>query len=324
LADGPHIVLAGASGTIGQALVRQLLDQRFRVACLVRAGHEPASLPEGAAQRPVDFSSALDLDRALAEIAPDTIISCIASRTGAPKDAWDVDHRINTRLLRAAEQSDSAKHFILLSAICVQKPRLVFQQAKLAFEAELIASPLDHTIVRPTAFFKSLSGQIARVAEGKPFLVFGDGTLTRCKPISDDDLARFICECVREPARRGQVLPIGGPGPAITPREQGEMLFELTGREPAFRSVPLGLFDLAARALSLGAPVSDWFAAKAEYARIAKYYASESMLVWDSKARAYSAEATPEYGTQTLRDHYVSALAQRAQAPAGRRSGSAA
>lgn len=30
-----------------------------------------------------------------------------------------------------------ASHFVLLSAICVQKPRLAFQQAKLAFEQTL-------------------------------------------------------------------------------------------------------------------------------------------------------------------------------------------
>lgn len=75
--------------------------------------------------------------------------------------------------------------FVRLSAICVQKPRLAFQHAKLAFEVELQASGLDWTIVRPTAYFKSLSGQVERVRQGKPFLMFGDGTLTACKPISD-------------------------------------------------------------------------------------------------------------------------------------------
>lgn len=296
-------MLAGASGTIGEAVARCLLAEGFALTCLTR-GRNDTCVPDGAASHTVDFSDAESLGAALAAIAPDTVISCIASRSGAPEDAREVDHRINSRLLRAAEQSGSASHFILLSAICVQKPRLVFQHAKLAFEAELIASALDHTIVRPTAFFKSLSGQVARVAKGKPFLVFGDGTLTRCKPISDDDLARFICECVSDPARRGQVLPIGGPGPAITPREQGAMLFELTGQEPRYRSVSPRMFDYAERLLSFGAPVSDWFAAKAEYARIARYYATESMLVLDPATGGYSSEATPEYGTETLRDHY--------------------
>ena len=78
---------------------------------------------------------------------------------------------------------------------------LEFQRAKLAFEAEPLASGLTYSIVRPTAFFESLSDQFDRVRAGKPFLVFGDGTLTACKPISDRDLGGFIASCVGNPAR---------------------------------------------------------------------------------------------------------------------------
>ena len=39
------------------------------------------------------------------------------------------------------------------------------------------------------------------------------------------------------------MLPIGGPGEAITPRQQGEMLFQLLGRPPAFSKVPVALLD---------------------------------------------------------------------------------
>jgi hypothetical protein len=38
-------------------------------------------------------------------------------------------------------QAAGVKHFVLLSAICVQKPLLVFQQAKLAFENALRNNP---------------------------------------------------------------------------------------------------------------------------------------------------------------------------------------
>jgi len=113
----------------------------------------------------------------------DTVVSCMASRTGAPKDAWAVDYQAHSDALKAAKAA-GVTQFILSPAICVRKPLLAFQKAKLAFEAELIASGLDYSIVRATAFFKSLSGQIARVKCGKSFLVFGDGRLTACKPIS--------------------------------------------------------------------------------------------------------------------------------------------
>jgi len=194
---------------------------------------------------------------------------------------------------------------VLLSAICVQKPLLAFQEAKLAFEAALKESGLNWSIVRPTAFFKSLSGQVDRVRRGKPFLVFGDGTLTACKPISDDDLAEFLVGCLTDPARQNRVLPIGGPGEAQTPRKQGEQLFALLGREPHFKRVPVLLLDTIIGVLSVLGRVVPPLADKAQLARIGRYYATESMLVWDVGANRYDAAATPSTGQDTLADFFA-------------------
>jgi divinyl chlorophyllide a 8-vinyl-reductase len=292
LAPPCRILLAGASGTIGSAVLRQLEAE----------GHIVHVLTRGA------LADANTLRQAVAETQSEVVISCIASRSGAPKDAQAIDYAANAALLAAA-QAAGARQFILLSAICVQKPLLAFQHAKLKFEAELAASGIDYTIIRPTAFFKSLSGQVQRVKAGKPFLIFGDGNLTRCKPISDSDLARFITGCIANPEASGRILPVGGPGPAISLREQGELLFELAGKEPRFKSISPKLFTYAERALGLGAGVSDWFAEKSEYARIARYYATESMLVLDPETGRYSADLTPEFGSETLRDHYTKLLA---------------
>ena len=260
-------------------------------------GHAVTALPRAA------LGERTALAAVMVEARPEVLISCIASRSGAPKDAEAVDYRANLALLEAAEAA-GAGHFILLSAICVQKPLLAFQHAKLKFEARLMESALTRTIIRPTAFFKSLSGQVKRVKAGKPFLIFGEGNLTRCKPISDGDLARFIAQTIDNPEAANRILPIGGPGPAISLREAGEMLFEVAGRPPRFKSVSPTIFTFAERALGLGAGVSDWFAEKAEYARIARYYATESMLVLDPATGEYSADLTPEYGSETLRSHY--------------------
>lgn len=63
-------------------------------------------------------------------------------------------------VLETARQK-GASHFVLLSAICVQKPLLEFQHAKLKFEGALqAAGDITYSIVRPTAFFKSLAGQV--------------------------------------------------------------------------------------------------------------------------------------------------------------------
>src|SRR3990167_2005778 len=292
-----RVCVAGGTGTIGRAVVRNLAKRGHVVSCLSRRPDD--GLAAIAQVILADLSDTNVLGRTFGEGRFDAVISCIASRTGVPGDAWAVDHRANLNLLDAAKEAGIG-HFVLLSAICVQKPLLAFQHAKLAFEAALAASGIRYSIVRPTAFFKSLSGQIERVKAGKPFLVFGNGELTACKPISDGDLAAYIAECLEHEERWNRVLPIGGPGPALTPRQQGEALFAMLGKEPRFRSVPLGLLDTIAGLLGLAGKVIPSLATKAELARIGRYYASESMLVLDPATGRYDADATPSTGSDTL------------------------
>ena len=308
-----RVFVLGATGTIGRATVRALLRRGHEVVCFVRARagvggrlscNESVQLLAGAAVRFGDVTDADSLQRdGLRGERFDTLLSCLASRTGAPRDAWAIDHGAHLTAFVAAQRAGITQ-MVLLSALCVQKPLLAFQQAKLAFEKVLIESGMNYSIVRPTAFFKSLSGQVERVRQGKPFLMFGDGTLTSCKPISDDDLANYLTDCITEASRWNRVLPIGGPGEALTPRQQGERLFSLLQRPPRFRCVPVGVLDVVIGLLRAGGSVVPSLAGKAELARIGRYYATESMLVWDSAASRYDASATPSTGTETLFDFY--------------------
>jgi divinyl chlorophyllide a 8-vinyl-reductase len=306
--------MLGATGTVGHATVRALQARGHAVVCFVRpkagvggtmGADEIARLLPGAELRFGDVRDAASIARdGFKGERFDALVSCLASRTGAPKDAWVIDHRAHVDALAAAKAA-GVTQVVLLSAICVQKPLLAFQHAKLAFEKALIESGLTYSIVRPTAFFKSLSGQIERLKKGKPFLLFGDGTLTACKPISAADLGDYLAECLDEPDRRNRILPLGGPGEAINSRQQGERLFALMNRPPKFKQVPVVLLDTIIGVLGTLGKVIPPLADKAELARIGRYYATESMLVWDAKAGRYDAEATPSAGRDTLFDHYA-------------------
>ena len=309
-----RVLVLGATGTIGQATVRALLRQGHEVVCLIRAhagvgGKQEAQVwqprLQGALLRTGDVTDPQSLRRdGFAGEHFDSVVSCLASRTGNPKDAWAIDHQAHLQALQAAQEA-GVQHFVLLSAICVQKPLLAFQRAKLAFEEALVQSGMRYSIVRPTAFFKSLCGQIERVRKGKPFLLFGDGQLTACKPISDEDLGDYLVSCLHNTHCHNRILPIGGPGPAITPLQQGEKLFALLGKPPRYTHVPVKMMDAIIGVLSLLGRVIPPLADKAEFARIGRYYATESMLVWDAQTARYEADATPSTGTHTLWDCYA-------------------
>lgn len=300
-----RIFFLGATGTIGRATVGVLIAQGHEVVCFLR--HREAATNTALAGAELRFGDVLDPLSVQADGMRgerfDAVISTLASRTGVARDAWAIDYGAHAAVLKLAQDA-AIRHFVLLSAICVQKPLLAFQKAKLAFEKELIDSGLVYSIVRPTAFFKSLSGQAHRAKVGKPYLVFGDGRLTACKPISDHDLGVYLADCLGYSERWNRILPIGGPGEAITPHQQGEMIFALLGQTPRFRSVPVGFLRLIRTVLAGLGHFSQSMADKAELASIGLFYATESMLVLDPKTGHYDAAATPSTGQETLLDYY--------------------
>lgn len=315
-----RVFVLGATGTIGAATVAALVARGHHVTCFLRprrTGAAEPDLPDAVTVRYGDVTDPASIARdGFGQDHFDAVVSCLASRTGVPRDAWAIDHKAHVDVLALAQRA-GVTQMVLLSAICVQRPLLAFQDAKLAFESVLIESGVNYSIVRATAFFKSLSGQIERVKQGKPFLVFGNGRLTACKPISDADLGAFLADCLDDPARQNRILPIGGPGPAITPLDQAEHLFGLMGQPPRIRQVPVALLDVIIAVLSLLGRIVPKLRDKAELARIGRYYATESMLVLDPATGRYDADATPESGTETLFDFYARVLHGEARVDRG-------
>ena len=297
------IFVAGSTGYIGKNVVKYALDNGFDVVTAKRhSDNKPGQLNKKLKVIKIsnnDNNWIADLEKV------DVIISCLASRTGEPKDAHLVDYKLNCLLLEKAKALKCSQ-FILLSAICVQKPRLAFQFEKLAFEEELKKSGLNFSIVRPTAYFKSLSGQIENIKKGKPYVYFGDGQITQCNPISEKDLSLYILSCIKDKTKWRKILPIGGPKQSITPKDIGKVLFEIFEVSPKYKSFPTKILDAIRLLLLIISPFSNWAKNKSELIKIAKYYATESMLIWDEKKECYDANMTPSTGKDTLRDYFYS------------------
>ena len=96
-----RVLVLGATGTIGQAAVKSLLREGHEVVCFIRAKAGvngklslqdwEAKLP-GAIFRTGDVTDLNSLTQdGFAGEHFDTLMSCLASRTGNPKDAWAID-----------------------------------------------------------------------------------------------------------------------------------------------------------------------------------------------------------------------------------------
>lgn len=312
-----HVVIFGATGYIGKFVTKEFMRRGYRVTVFVREksgvggkqspedvrnNFESASVVFG------DVTDARQVARAFesrpegadaSEQESTIVVSCLASRTGGVADSNAIDYAATLNTLKEG-RSAGARHFILLSAICVQKPDLEFQRAKLRLEACLLEeaqadASFSYSIVRPTAFFKSLAGQIERMKKGAAFIMFGNGQLSKCNALSERDLADFMVDCASDPTKRNEVLPIGGPGSAVTPKEQAELLFRLLKREPKFVKVPIEIMDGAIGVLGFFAKFIPPMRDAVEFGRIGRYYAVEDMV-------------GPSTGSDTLEEFFSEAI----------------
>ena len=95
-----RVFVAGATGAIGRATVRALLARGHDVVCVVRAragsrrAEDVRRLLPGAIVRWGEVTDPVSLDRdGFGEDRFDAVVSCVASRSGAPGDAWAIDYQ---------------------------------------------------------------------------------------------------------------------------------------------------------------------------------------------------------------------------------------
>lgn len=315
-------VVLGATGYIGRAVVKEAVARGYHTTAVVRSkATAPKRYFEGASVVEAnvnDRSSLVAPEGPLSPGSVDVVVCCLASRSGSPREADRIDRRATTACVEAAAEA-GARHFVLLSAICVRSAErgepnaLAFQHAKLAAERALQAETrLSHTIVRPTAFFKSLSNQFENIAAGKSLIVFdlGGGRCIRANPISEPDLARAMLDSCADTAAhaeggvRGRTWELGGDCEPLSKIDQGNMMAAAVGLPPPrIMRVPIAVLDgactffgaLAAAARST--PFANALEDAAEAARIVRYYASEDMV---------TTEAHDRYGSDTLEEYYAS------------------
>ncbi len=303
------VVIAGATGYIGRAVVRESVDRGYHTVALVRSKEKILSEEgqrlyqdsfEGANIVEMDVSDAITLSNYLATVDNvDTIVSCLASPIGTKKEAYAIDYQATLNCLNAGRDDRvNARHFVLLSAYCVQKPLLQLQQAKLKFEAALRSQKdLTWSIVRPTAFFKSVSGQLEGIQNGNPYVLFDDGAVTRCNPIAESELAEFMLNCMTDESKCNKIMNIGGPDQPLTNKDLGDMMHKAAGLESRYVYAPTWIFDSIINTLQLLATLlkSEALEDAAEYGRIGKYYAVEDML---------TTKPEEKFGKITMQEHY--------------------
>ena len=286
------VLIVGATGYIGNAVVTESVRQGYDVIAVTRSLKNDCQF-DGAEVVLADVTDPVSIAEAFNRKI-DVVISCLACRSGLARDFDEIDYKATLNVLNAAKENGTGK-FILLSAICVRKPDLPLQLAKLKMEDALIRSGIDYTIVRPTAYFWVFDVQTRMIANGKPGYLIGTGDQACHNPIAKEDLAEFMVGCIGSSEHKNRMFIIGGPevpDNIVTYRDSLMMIFESMGKEPKLVSIPGWLLTAVIRITGFIGLFSRKIGAFSEFLKIVYYYLENDMRA-------------PGYGSITLKQHLM-------------------
>ena len=226
------VLVAGATGYLGQNIVKRYMDLGWQVRALVRNANTAqrknlisSEVFEGEATKPETLRGVMD--------GVDLVVSALGiTRQRDGLTYRDVDFQANANLLDEALAAD-VPQFAYVHILNADKMRgVAVVDAKQAFVDRLQAASVASTIICPSGFFSDMADFFQMAKSGRVWL-FGDGAL-RLNPIDGTDLAVAIADAVDQ---RLEWLDIGGPD-ILTQYELAEMAFDALGKKPKITTLP--------------------------------------------------------------------------------------
>jgi uncharacterized protein YbjT (DUF2867 family) len=237
------ILVTGATGTVGKALLPRLLEDGHDVRALVRD-------PRRLGRHRVEVRIALgDLphmgDRHLQRQAlrgVDTVIhlaAAIRDQHGTPIE--EVNGLGTVRLLRAAEVA-GVERLVFFSAMGANEfQRTRFFRAKALAERAVVSSPLATTVFAPSVVYDSSDPWITvmRRLALLPVLPVSGSARAAYQPIWSEDVARCVVAALGEDAAGSRRYELAGPE-TLTYEQMARTIAKAAGRERPVVHVPLG------------------------------------------------------------------------------------
>jgi len=210
------ILVAGATGLLGNEICRLLRAKNLSVKAMVRTTSDPVKTDElsklGVQLVHADLRNKETLVKSLQGVK--TVITSVSSMPFSYRPgendikSVDEDGMIN---LIIASKSAGVNHFIYTSFSKNLDLDFPLRNAKRKVERHLQKSGLTYTILRPGCFMELwLSAAVGFDAPNGKVNTCGSGA-NHLAYISYKDVAKFAVESISNPAAKNEVLELGGP-----------------------------------------------------------------------------------------------------------------
>lgn len=232
-------LVAGATGSLGGRIVRELLADGGKVRALARTPGAASAIEAAGAE--VMLGNLRDPPSLLLACRGVDVVISTASATRRDDDTPEnVDLQGNVDLIDAAREA-GVRRCILISTLgaTAESPVPAFR-AKAGAEAHLKKSGMEFVILQCDAFMDVWFGMLIEgpIAAGAPVTLVGESK-GRHSFIAEADVARFASGAARRSGAVSTTIPLGGPE-AITFRDAANAYESALGRPVAVRSVPPG------------------------------------------------------------------------------------
>ncbi|HEY2535405.1 MAG TPA: NAD(P)H-binding protein [Solirubrobacteraceae bacterium] len=243
------LLLTGATGQVGSALLRRLLDDGENVRCLVRDPRRLGTLRVRVQIALGDLTDPPSFRNALRGV--DTVVHLAGSIRDQPRGSIEELNGIATwRIVRAAQNAGVGR-FVFFSALDASaRHRTRYHRAKAAAEQAVCETDLDWTVLAPSLVYAPGDAWLAlleRMALAPAMPMSGMGR-ARFEPIWAEDVAACVMAALRAPAGARQRYELAGPD-TLTHTEIVRLVLDSLQRPRPLVKVPTPIVSRTLRLL---------------------------------------------------------------------------
>lgn len=230
------VLLTGASGFIGQRLLKALLAEGVDLRCLVR---RPGSFPPGVDVAIGDLLEPATLPAALEGI--DTAYYLVHSMAGGRAGFEERDRTAAVNFSKAATAA-GVRRVIYLGGLGDDRGNLSEHlKSRLEVGEILRSASFATTFLRAAVIFGAGGASyemIRSLVKRLPVMITPRWVSTKCQPIAVGDVISYLVGCLHEERTAGGTFDIGGPD-VLSYREMLERFAAIEGRRLLIIPVPV-------------------------------------------------------------------------------------